>query len=58
MKCWPTSLTYPGTKFEVVLSNSLGGDTFTRTVTDRRLTDLRKSGYNNDIKSVKIHDKP
>ena len=28
------SMTYPGTKFEVAKSNGLGGDTFTRNVTD------------------------
>ena len=29
-------VTYPGTKFEVATSNGLGGDTFTRNVTDTR----------------------
>ena len=29
-------VTYLGTKFEVARSNDLGGDTFTRNVTDRR----------------------
>ena len=55
-------MTYSGTKFEVATSNRLGGDTFTRNVTDartdRRTTDRlwykinipffskEKSGYN------------
>ena len=32
-------VTYPGTKFEVVTSNGLGDDKFTRNVTDGRTTD-------------------
>ena len=33
-------MTYSTTKFEVATSNGLGGDTFTRNVTDRRRTDF------------------
>ena len=50
-------VTYSATKFEVAMSNRLGGDTLTRKVTDRPTTDrlwykiyisffLKKSGYN------------
>ena len=35
-------MTYSATKFEVATSNGLGGDTFTRHVTDGRRTDLGK----------------
>ena len=61
--------TYAATKFEVAMSNGLGGDTFTRNVTDarthRRTTDRlwyeinislfskEKSGYKN-MQKVKL----
>ena len=38
-------VTYPSTKFEVAMSNGLGGDTFTRNVTDAQMyrrTDVQK----------------
>ena len=38
-------VTYPATKFEVAIFNGLGGDTFTRNVTDGRRTDF-------DMKSI------
>ena len=40
-------MTYSSTKFEVATSNGLGGDTFTRNVTDGRIharTDSRAGG--------------
>ena len=52
MKCAknpPHHETYLGTKFEVTTSNGLGGDTFTRNVTDRLRYEINipfKSGYN------------
>ena len=53
-------MTYLDIKFEVARSNGLGGDRFTRNMTDRR-TDfgtkliysifLKKKGYNNTCKA-------
>ena len=47
-------VTYSPTKFEVATSNGLGGDTFTRNVTDRR-TDGRTDGRRTDFDTKLIY---
>ena len=51
-------MTYSTTKFEVVTSNGLGGDTFTRNVTDGRThgqTDRRTDGRRTDFDTKLIY---
>ena len=42
-------VTYSATKFEVAMSSSLGGDTFTRNVTDRRMESMDRLLYKINI---------
>ena len=47
-------MTYSATKFEVATSNGLGGDTFTRNVTDRR-KDGRRTDFTTKLElGVKV----
>ena len=51
-------VTYSATKFEVATSNSLGGDTFTRNVTDahpHRRTDAQTDGRRTDFGTKLIY---
>ena len=51
-------VTYPGPKFEIVTSDGLGGDTFTRNVTDgrmHRLTDRPIDGRRADFGTKLIY---
>ena len=51
-------MTYSATKFEVATSNGLGGDTFTRNVTDGRThgrTDRQTDGRRTDIETKLIY---
>ena len=55
-------MTYSSTKFEVAISNGLGGDTFTRNVTDGRThgrtdgrTDRRTDGRRTDFDTKLIY---
>ena len=47
-------VTYPATKFTVATSNGLGGDTFTRNVTDGR-TDRQTDGRRTDFGTKLIY---